>query len=140
MKKRYGSGKRVKQSQELLSIANSISKLNADQLRGRDRRRHMAGKVKELGGKPVRNKKIPLPILSGMTKASKKKSATQLKEAKESGMLVGAMPKAKFCGEEERQSSLSFKSLGKEKGGTLHLSKQTLAKLRSQNSNVIRAN
>lgn len=128
---------------EFKKMWKAVMDLGAQQLKGHEKKAYEARRIVELGGKAPVAQKTPFNILIGKRSKAKKRDTRREQEARESGLVVAkkrptaASLAAEVLGDVGRRRNDSsgrigdspYPVLGKMRGGTLFLNRDTIQKM-----------
>jgi len=109
-------------------VAKQVEDLGASQLTGKRKRDWEAKKIKERGGLPPKQPKIPINILKGMRAKQKEREQKKLQKDIERGIHI---PKKKRREEKEEESGIPV-PLGNFKDGILKLKQSDIKAINSK--------
>ncbi|KAI8342338.1 hypothetical protein BC941DRAFT_412483 [Chlamydoabsidia padenii] len=125
-----------KELQDLISASKLLEEYQIDEMTGRERRKHMLGKLDTLGFKPAAPEKRSLSMYMGMEAKKKERQQKKLQEAKDTGLYDKSL-KHLYVSTKKKQRTRDAgitNGVGRMKGATLTISQQELGRIKRQGS------
>ncbi|KAI8069433.1 hypothetical protein BC940DRAFT_297732 [Gongronella butleri] len=125
-----------KELKDLLATSRLLEEYQVDEMSGKERRKHMMGKMEQLGMKAAKQEKRPLEMRLGMMSKDKERQQKKLQEAKDVGLYDKSLRHlyVKTKKKERQRDPGVTGGVGKMKGATLTISKHELSRLTKSSS------
>ncbi|CAG8525775.1 485_t:CDS:2 [Paraglomus occultum] len=121
--------------EELLKTTKLLEEYTAEEIGGKDRRKYIEKRMTDLGAKPKKGVKTPIPITIGMNLKRKDREKKELEEAKNLGLYHRSIKHVWAASAKKKSNNRKNRGigvgLGKVKDGILTLSSQDIRRVQS---------